>query len=54
MIDHITIRVNDLGRSKDFYERTFQSLGYKVSFGEEKVFWAFDMGKGFLFDVWAD
>jgi catechol 2,3-dioxygenase-like lactoylglutathione lyase family enzyme len=51
LIDHITIRVSDVERSKSFYERAFLPLGYKVSFGEEKVFWAFDVGKGCLFEI---
>lgn len=50
MIDHVTIAVSDLERSKKFYEQAFRPLGYKVSFGEKGVFWAFDMGKG-LFEI---
>ncbi|CAN7244057.1 VOC family protein [Rhizobium sp. LjRoot258] len=51
MIDHITIAVSDLQKSKLFYERAFASLGYKLSFGKESVFWAFDIGGGSLFEI---
>ena len=50
MIDHITVAVNDLAASKLFYERAFVPLGYTVSFGEDGVFWAFDIGDG-LFEI---
>ncbi|TAU89478.1 VOC family protein [Rhizobium leguminosarum] len=50
MIDHITIAVSDLERSKLFYERVFEPLGYRLSFGKEGVFWAFDVG-GSLFEI---
>lgn len=51
MIDHITIAVSDLAKSKLFYERAFAPLGYKLSFGKESVFWAFDLGNGCLFEI---
>src|SRR5262245_31909298 len=51
MIDHITIAVHDLGKSKRFYERAFEPLGYRLSFGKEEVFWAFDVGDGSLFEI---
>lgn len=51
MIDHVTIYVNDLAKSKVFYEKTFSVFGYKVSFGEEDKFWAFDIGNGSLFEI---
>jgi|SRR3989344_3288528 len=50
MIDHITIEVKDLEKSKKFYENAFKPLGYKVSFGKEGSFWAFDIGNG-LFEM---
>ncbi|MBY2906544.1 MULTISPECIES: VOC family protein [Rhizobium] len=50
MIDHITIPVSDLQKSKLFYERAFEPLGYRLSFGKEGVFWAFDVG-GSLFEI---
>jgi catechol 2,3-dioxygenase-like lactoylglutathione lyase family enzyme len=51
MIDHITIEVSDLEKSKLFYERAFAPLGYSLSFGKEGVFWAFDVGNGCLFEI---
>ncbi|MGO7042599.1 VOC family protein [Rhizobium acaciae] len=48
MIDHITIAVGDLEKSKLFYERAFEPLGYRLSFGKEGVFWAFDVGGSLL------
>jgi catechol 2,3-dioxygenase-like lactoylglutathione lyase family enzyme len=50
MIDHITIQVNNLQQSKAFYEKAFAPLGYKISFGEEGSFWAFDIDDG-LFEI---
>ena len=50
MIDHVTISVSNLEHSKRFYEKAFLPLGYKISFGEKGVFWAFDIGKG-LFEI---
>ncbi|ACM25959.1 VOC family protein [Agrobacterium sp. SHOUNA12C] len=51
MIDHITIAVSDLQKSKLFYERALAPLGYHLSFGKEGVFWAFDVGAGSLFEI---
>lgn len=51
VIDHITIAVSDLEKSKLFYERTLAPLGYHLSFGKEGVFWAFDVGEGSLFEI---
>ena len=50
MIDHITIAVSDLQKSKRFYEIAFVPLGYSLSFGKEGSFWAFDVGDG-LFEI---
>ncbi|WP_246813166.1 hypothetical protein [Rhizobium changzhiense] len=50
MIDHITIAMSDLEKSKLFCERAFEPLGYRLSFGKEGVFWAFDVG-GSLFEI---
>jgi catechol 2,3-dioxygenase-like lactoylglutathione lyase family enzyme len=50
MIDHVTIAVSDLRRSKLFYEKAFAALGYRLAFGEEGVFWAFDVDDG-LFEI---
>lgn len=51
MIDHVTIPVTDLNQSKSFYEKAFIPLGYKVSFGKEESFWAFDIGNSCLFEI---
>ena len=51
MIDHILIRVQDLEKSKQFYQKAFEPLGYKLAFGEEKVFWAFELHEGCLFEI---
>jgi catechol 2,3-dioxygenase-like lactoylglutathione lyase family enzyme len=51
MIDHITIAVGDLEKSRLFYERAFATLEYRLSFGKEGVFWAFDVGGGSLFEI---
>jgi len=51
MIDHITIEVSDLDKSKLFYEKAFAPLGHTLSFGKEGVFWAFDVGNGCLFEI---
>lgn len=50
MIDHITIAVSDLEKSKRFYERALEPLGYRLSFGKAAVFWTFDVG-GSLFEI---
>ena len=50
MIDHITIAVSDLEKSKAFYESALEPLGYRRAFGKEGVFWAFDVG-GSLFEI---
>jgi len=50
LIDHVTFAVADLAASRRFYEQAFAPLGYHVSFGEEGVFWAFDIGDG-LFEI---
>ena len=51
MIDHITIAVSDLQKSKLFYETALEPLGYRLSFGKEGVFWAFDVGNSSLFEI---
>jgi catechol 2,3-dioxygenase-like lactoylglutathione lyase family enzyme len=51
MIDHVTISVIDLQRSRLFYEKAFTALNYKIAFGENGKFWAFDIGNGALFEI---
>jgi len=50
MIDHVTLPVQDLERSRAFYERALAPLGYTIAFGEAPHFWAFDIGNG-LFEI---
>jgi catechol 2,3-dioxygenase-like lactoylglutathione lyase family enzyme len=50
VIDHVTIRVSHLERSRRFYEQAFHPLGYRIASGEAPYFWAFDVGKG-LFEI---
>jgi catechol 2,3-dioxygenase-like lactoylglutathione lyase family enzyme len=50
MIDHVTLQVSDLAKSKLFYETAFAALGYRVAFGEDGIFWAFDIDDG-LFEI---
>lgn len=54
MIDHVTIPVRDLRRSRTFYEKAFAPLDFKVSFGEEGKFWAFDLGGNGLFEIYQE
>ncbi len=51
MFDHVSIKVKDLLKSKVFYEKIFLPLGYKISFGKEGVFYAFDLGNHCLFEI---
>ena len=51
MIDHVTISVNDLKKSKIFYEKLFIPFDYHISFGVDEKFWAFDIGNGALFEI---
>ena len=50
MIDHVTLNVSDLRKSRLFYESSFAPLGYGLAFGKDDVFWAFDIGDG-LFEI---
>ncbi len=51
MIDHVTIFVNDLLESKLFYEKAFTPFNFKISFGDDGKFWAFDTGNKTLFEI---
>lgn len=51
MFDHVSIKVSDLTKSKAFYEKAFLPLGYKISFGKEGLFYAFDIGNNCLFEI---
>lgn len=37
MIDHLEIQVKDLMRSKDFYQKTLEPLGYQLAFENDEV-----------------
>jgi catechol 2,3-dioxygenase-like lactoylglutathione lyase family enzyme len=50
MIDHVTLAVTDLQKSKFFYESALASLGYRLAFGKEGAFWSFDIDDG-LFEI---
>jgi catechol 2,3-dioxygenase-like lactoylglutathione lyase family enzyme len=50
MIDHVTLNVSDLRKSRLFYESALAPLGYGLAFGKEDSFWAFDIGDG-LFEI---
>jgi catechol 2,3-dioxygenase-like lactoylglutathione lyase family enzyme len=50
MIDHVTIAVSDLEKSRLFYEKAFAPLGFRLAFGENGRFWAFDIDDG-LFEI---
>lgn len=46
MIDHVTITVSDLEKSKVFYEKALVALGMNVNFGSaEESFWGFGTGE---------
>jgi len=51
MIDHVTIKVSNLEKSKEFYQKVFKPLGYHLSFGKDNVFYAFDIGNNCLFEI---
>ncbi len=50
MIDHVTLQVSDLAKSRLFYEKAFAALGHRLAFGEAGIFWAFDIDDG-LFEI---
>ncbi|BCM19827.1 hypothetical protein MJ8_36080 [Mesorhizobium sp. J8] len=50
MIDHITIEVSDLAKSKLFYEKAFSPLSYSLAFGKEGVFWPSGLCGCFVLD----
>jgi catechol 2,3-dioxygenase-like lactoylglutathione lyase family enzyme len=54
MIDHITINVRDLEKSKVFYEKVLATLGMKVNLGSsEDFFWGFGPSKEPEFEIAA-
>ena len=52
MLDHITIRVSNISKSKEFYEKTLAVLGMTVVLGSEKeYFWGFGVGNDPYFEI---
>lgn len=51
MIDHVSLKVQDLMQSKSFYERVLLSLGYRFAFEREAQVCAFDIGNHCLFEI---
>lgn len=52
MIDHITIQVSDLEKSKTFYERTLAKLGMSIVLTNDKhTFYGFGIGKDPYFEI---
>lgn len=51
MIDHITIRVADLEKSKEFYNKVLPVLGMKIVLGTEGRFWGWGTGKDPQFEI---
>ncbi|TJX04852.1 MAG: VOC family protein, partial [Mesorhizobium sp.] len=49
MLDHITIEVSDLAKSKLFYEKAFAPLA--TASPSARKAWAFDEGNGCLFET---
>lgn len=51
MIDHITIRVSDLEKSKAFYDKALAALGMKIVLGKEGRFWGWGAEKDPQFEI---
>lgn len=51
MIDHITLRVSDLEKSKEFYEKVLGVLGMKIVLGKEGRFWGWGVEKDPEFEI---
>lgn len=52
MIDHITIRVSDLEKSKVFYDVVLATLDLKIVLGsEEKGYWGYGENKDPIFEI---
>lgn len=49
MIDHVTIRVSDLGVTENFYLQALEPLGYKLIQGDDKFI---GLGKDEKADTW--
>lgn len=53
MIDHITIRVSNLRKSREFYDKVLAVLGLKIVLGEEGIFWGWGADKDPEFEISA-
>lgn len=52
MLDHITIWVKDLEKSKQFYEKVLAVLGYVLNLGSKKeAFYGFGLGNDPIFEI---
>ncbi len=52
MLDHITICVADLAKSKRFYDKALAVLGMKIVLGSRKDgFWGYGIGKDPIFEI---
>ena len=51
MIDHITLRVSDLEKSKKFYDQVLSVLGMRTVLGKEGQFWGWGADKDPEFEI---
>jgi len=51
MIDHITLRVSDLEKSKNFYDQVLSVLSLKIVLGKEGQFWGWGADKNPEFEI---
>ena len=52
MLDHITIRVKDLAKSRRFYDKALKPLGMKIVLGSKKDgFWGYGIGEDPIFEI---
>ncbi len=52
MIDHVTIRVKHLEKSKAFYEKVLSVFGYELNLGSaEEKFYGFGLDKDPIFEI---
>ena len=52
MLDHITFRVSNLAKSKEFYEKTLAKLGMSIVLGsEQEGYWGFGVEHEPYFEI---
>lgn len=52
MLDHITIRVKNLEKSKAFYEKVLNTFGYVLNLGsKDENFYGFGLGEDPIFEI---